>query len=26
VNPNMLGVELNIKGIERLLQEKRTKT
>jgi tetratricopeptide (TPR) repeat protein len=26
VNPNMLGVELNIKGIERLLEEKRGKT
>jgi len=26
VNPNMLGVEFNIKGIERLLEEKRTKT
>jgi tetratricopeptide (TPR) repeat protein len=26
VNPNMVGVEFNIKGIERLLQEKRTKT
>jgi tetratricopeptide (TPR) repeat protein len=25
VNPNMLGVEFNIKGIERLLQDKRTK-
>jgi tetratricopeptide (TPR) repeat protein len=25
VNPNMLGVEFNIKGIERLLQEKRTR-
>jgi tetratricopeptide (TPR) repeat protein len=25
VNPNMLGVEFNIKGVERLLQEKRTK-
>lgn len=26
VNPNMLGVEFNIKGIEQMLQEKRTKT
>jgi tetratricopeptide (TPR) repeat protein len=26
VNPNMLGVEFNIKGIETLLKEKRGKT